>query len=43
MDKNKERDREMPKVVSREAWLRVRKELLVKVEEYSRRRAAQSA
>jgi len=29
-DKDKERDVEMPKVASREAWLRARKELLMK-------------
>jgi predicted dithiol-disulfide oxidoreductase (DUF899 family) len=35
---NKERVMEMPKVVSREEWLRVRKELLVKEKEFTRLR-----
>jgi len=33
MDNNKERDAEMPKVASREPWLRARKELLMKEKE----------
>ena len=40
---NKERDMEMPNVVSREAWLRQRKELLVKEKEWTRLRDAMSA
>ena len=43
MDKNKERDMEMPKVVSREAWLGARKELLVKEKAWNRQRDALSA
>jgi predicted dithiol-disulfide oxidoreductase (DUF899 family) len=43
MDKNKERDMEMPKVVSREAWLRARKELLAKEKELTRHRDAVNA
>jgi predicted dithiol-disulfide oxidoreductase (DUF899 family) len=43
MDVNKETDMEMPKVVSREAWLRARKELLVKEKEWNRQRDALSA
>jgi predicted dithiol-disulfide oxidoreductase (DUF899 family) len=41
--KNKEENMEMPKVVSREEWLRARKELLVKEKEWSRQREAQGA
>ena len=41
MDKNEER--KMPEVVSREAWLRARKELLVKEKEWNQRRDALSA
>ena len=40
---NTERDMEMPNVVSREAWLRQRKELLVKEKEWNRQRDALSA
>jgi hypothetical protein len=43
VDKNKERDVEMPKVASREAWLRARKELLMKEKEWNRQRDALSA
>jgi predicted dithiol-disulfide oxidoreductase (DUF899 family) len=35
-------NQKMPKVVSREEWLRARKELLVKEKEWSRQRAAQT-
>jgi predicted dithiol-disulfide oxidoreductase (DUF899 family) len=40
---NKVKDMEMPKVVSRDAWLRARKELLAKEKQWSREREAQSA
>ncbi len=40
MDKNNERDMGMPKVVSREAWLRARKELLVKEKKLTHERDA---
>ncbi len=43
LDKNKERDMEMPKAVSREAWLRARKELLVKEKGWNRQRDALNA
>ena len=43
MDKNKERDMEMPKAVSREAWLRACKEVLVKEKGWNRQRDALSA
>jgi len=43
MDKDKERDVEMPKVASREACLRARKELLMKEKEWNRQRDALSA
>ncbi len=35
-------DQEMPNIVSREEWLRVRKQLLVKEKKWSRQRAAQT-
>jgi predicted dithiol-disulfide oxidoreductase (DUF899 family) len=44
LDENEEeRDMEMPKVVSREEWLRARKALLVKEKEWNRQRDALSA
>jgi len=43
LDKNKERDMEMPKAVSREAWLRACKEVLVKEKGWNRQRDALSA
>ena len=43
MDENKETHMEMPKVVSREAWLRARKELLVKEKQWNRQRDGLSA
>src|SRR2546427_12903820 len=39
----RERDVEMPKVASRKAWLRARKELLMKEKEWNRQRDALSA
>jgi len=41
--KKEKKDMELPKVVSRDEWLRARKELLVKEKEWSRQRDAQSA
>ncbi len=41
--KNKERDMETPKVVSRDAWVAARKELLAKEKAWSRQRDALSA
>jgi predicted dithiol-disulfide oxidoreductase (DUF899 family) len=43
MARNKETHMQMPKVVSREAWRRARKELLVKEKEWNRQRDALSA
>jgi predicted dithiol-disulfide oxidoreductase (DUF899 family) len=43
MDQHEERGTEIPKVMSREAWLRARKELLVKEKEWNRQRDALSA
>src|SRR5215475_4003885 len=41
--KGNEEDGELPRVVTREEWVRARKELLVKEKEWSRQRAAQAA